>query len=723
MTKSARAAIIPADNPIRSPKDDLLKRTAVAEDFARRVLELDASQGVAVGVFGPWGSGKTSFVNLARATFKYERVPVLEFNPWLFSGAEQLAGRFFVELSAQMKEKSNLKIVGEAVGRYGAAFAGTTAAVAALLASPIAAKLTEDVANALRALAEPEESIVKQREKTAAALQKRRKPIIVILDDADRLTSLEIREIFKLARLTASLPNIIYTLPCDRLRVEQALAKQGIPGRDYLEKIIQYPFDLPEIPKNTLRQQTCAAIDEVLFAVESPSPFDEEAWFDIYHEIIRPLIRNMRDVRRYAMALRGTTASLEGKVAQHDMLALEAIRVFLPHIFRRLPAAVDALTVTSNSQKIERDRERLMADYEDSQYLDPRLKKNFDALIAKAGEHSSVVQAMIARLFPMDLLYQGHDRVFDSEFVGELLRNRRVGHEHILRFYLERTADSDLLTFENTESAFARMDDCSAFDSFMRSFDPAQWPDMLEHLWGFESRFRQEHIEPGTVVLLNLLPDFPNFSSDIWLGGPRSYVRRVVLRLLRAHDDTDRCEASVMCILPQVRSLNGKLELVLLVGYQKKSGHRLVSEKAASHFEETLRKEIGLASSDDLASETDPTRLLAFAANGASEADNRLADEDNARLTFRMLWTAQRTTSSGTLNSRAVRREKHLAWERLIELYGDEATLKDRIESMGRVFADMTPWIESRNISLDDAESVRRLANDYAQGRIEEPGS
>ena len=723
MTKSARAAVVPADNPICLPGDDLLERTAVAEDFARRVLKLDASQGIAVGVFGPWGSGKTSFVNLARATFKRERVPVLEFNPWLFSGAEQLAGRFFAELTAQMKEKRNLKDIGEAVGRYGSALAGTAASVAAILAGSIAAQITKDIANALRGLAEPEESIAKQREKAVAALQKRRKPIIVILDDADRLTSPEIREIFKLVRLTASLPNIIYILPCDRLRVEQALGEQGLPGQDYLEKIIQYPFDLPEIPGNVLRERTFAAIEEAFFAVEDRGPFDEEAWSDIYPEIIRPLIRNMRDVRRYAIALRGAAVSLEGKVAQHDMLALEAIRIFLPHIFRHLPAAVDALTVTSASRKIERDLERLIADCEDGQGLDPRLKKNFDALIAESKEHSSIVQAMIDHLFPMGLLYQGQDHVFDNEFVGQLIQNRRVGHEHILRFYLERTVNRELLTFENTESAFTRMDNCNEFDSFIRSLDPAQWSDILENLWRFESRFRREHIEPGIIVLLNLLPDFPNFSSDIWLGGPRSYVRRVVLRLLRAHNDTARCEASVMRILQKVRSLNGKLELVLLVGYREKSGHRLVSEKAAMQFEGALREEIGLASSNDLANETDPMRLLAFAANGVDEADNRLAGEDNARLTFRMLWTAQGTTSSGTLNSRAVRRERHLAWGRLIELYGDEATLKDRIESMGRAFADMTPWIENRNISLDDAESVCRLANDYAQGRIEERDS
>ena len=54
------------DNPIQKSEDDVLGRTKVARSFAAQVVSMDASQGVVVGVLGPWGSGKTSFVNLAR---------------------------------------------------------------------------------------------------------------------------------------------------------------------------------------------------------------------------------------------------------------------------------------------------------------------------------------------------------------------------------------------------------------------------------------------------------------------------------------------------------------------------------------------------------------------------------------------------------------------------------------------------------------------------------
>lgn len=65
-------------------------------------------------------------------------------------------------------------------------------------------------------------------------------------------------------------------------------------------------------------------------------------------EVIQPLIRTMRDVRRYAAAIHGTVRDLDGQIALVDVLALEAIRVFLPDVFRSMHAALEGLTTTSD---------------------------------------------------------------------------------------------------------------------------------------------------------------------------------------------------------------------------------------------------------------------------------------------------------------------------------------------------------------------------------------
>jgi ABC-type Mn2+/Zn2+ transport system ATPase subunit len=162
------------------------------------------------------------------------------------------------------------------------------------------------------------------------------------------MTTSEIRDVFKLVRLTASFPNVIYIVAFDRSRVEDALAEQGIPGRDYLEKILQVAVDLPIVPNQALDRQTVAAIELALKDAEA-GPFNQEAWPDVFAEVVRPLIRSMRDVRRYAMSIQGTVTGLGRQIALVDVLTLEAVRVFLPDVFARLQGAVDGLTTTSSS--------------------------------------------------------------------------------------------------------------------------------------------------------------------------------------------------------------------------------------------------------------------------------------------------------------------------------------------------------------------------------------
>ena len=712
MSNDKKPVTLPADNPIRNPEADVLGRTHAAKKFARHVLTLDATEGATVGVFGPWGSGKTTFINLARTEFESKGIPLLDFNPWMFSGAEQLVERFFAELSANMGKTDDLnKIFGQALRKYGDAFNTMTSIASKLLGMPQVGEIVTTILKTAVNTADQPAIVADLRREVECELQKRDKPIIVVLDDIDRLSVSEIRDIFKLVRLTASFPNLIYIVVCDRLQVEQALDDQGLTGRDYLEKIIQLPFDLPEVPRHLLRKQTFAEIERALANIENPGPFDQRVWSYVYREIIQPLIRNMRDVRRYAIAIRETLAALEGRVAQADVLGLEAVRVFLPDVFRRLPGAIDALTVTSTSRSMERDldSQEIARQLSSPTNPDPWLQKQIDELsqAGKTPEQKGVVQAMIHHLFPPGLRSPG-DITNDDEWAGRLLLERRVAHENILRLYLERVVDSDLLAFYDAERAFERMTDRHGLDEFIRSLDPALWPDVIEHLESFEGRFRLEHVEPGIVVLLNLLPDMPERSSisDFLLEDPIITVERVASRLLRSLNGAEAVESAVRGILPQVTSLSSKVALVLLVGHRDEVGDKLVSEPAAAEFERTLRGEIRSASPDNLAAEHDLGRILNFDKNTVDSWEGSLDGGDSPRLTFAILRSGATTET-----------DPRLDWVGLIDYYGGEETLKARIENLNTQFEDLKPWIESLPMPLDDAESLLDLACRYRDGQ------
>ena len=330
--------MITGDNPIKNPEDDVIGRFATAQKFAQQVLELDTSEGAVVGVLGPWGSGKTSFINLARREFEKAEVPILDFNPWMFSGTAQLVESFFIELAAQLKIRDgHLAKVGKYLKKYGEVFSGLfSVATGAAWIGAIIKSLSKIPLSRKK-------GVHGQRQQLEKALSDLDKPIVVVLDDIDRLAPSEIRDIFKLVRLTANFPNIIYIVAFDRNRVEKALAEQG-PGRDYLEKILQVAFDLPVVPSYVLTDQIISALNNAHSNIKNLSPINQYVWYDIFLEIIRPLIRNMRDVRRYVASMHGTIRSLNGQIELADLLALEAIRIFLPDVFKLLHNAIDGLT-------------------------------------------------------------------------------------------------------------------------------------------------------------------------------------------------------------------------------------------------------------------------------------------------------------------------------------------------------------------------------------------
>jgi KAP family P-loop domain len=604
----------------------------------------------------------------------------------MFSGAEQLVESFFVELSAQLKLRPGLAEVGKELEDYGETFAG-------MGWLPLVGPWFERGRAATKVLAKilqrRKEGVGGRRAKIEKALAALDKPLVVVLDDIDRLTSSEIRDVFKLVRLIANFPNVIYIVAFDRARVEEALAEQGIPGRDYLEKILQVGIDIPAVPAHVLNQQIFLAIDRALSTIDNKGPFDENIWPDVFMEIIRPLVRNMRDVRRYATSVHGTVRDVGREVALADVLALEAIRVFLPDVFQQMHGAVDGLTATAD------------LGYGDRGDV-PHLQQQINRLIEAANGRADVVRALIKRLFPGGQRHVGGSN-YGRDWKVRWLRERRVAHEDILRLYLERVVGEGLQAFTDAEQAWVRMADSSALDSYLRSLEAERLQDIIASLEAYEDQFGPEHVVPGSVVLLNLLPELPDRDRGMFDVDTRLVVARVVYRLIRSLKDPDAIEAAVREILPQVTTLSSKLELITEVGYREGAGHKLVSEAAATKLEQEWRIEVRAASADVLAEESDLLRILLLARRGAHLSEPSFNIPDLPRVTLALLRSARSDVRSQSMGNRAVRRSPRLVWDGLVELYGDESTLGERI-------------VKLKAEQPEDNDELLQLADKYVGG-------
>ena len=607
----------------------------------------------------------------------------------MFSGAAQLVESFFIELAAQLKIRRGLAEIGKDFEAYGEIFSG-------LGWLPVVGTWSERIRGAMKIggkfLQRRKEGVGGRRRKIEKALSALEKPIVVVLDDIDRLETSEIRDIFKLVRLTANFPNIIYIVAFDRDRVEKALDDQGVPGRDYLEKILPVAFDLPVVPSHVLRQQISSALDDALNNIENTGPFDEKVWPDVFMKIILPLMRNMRDVRRYAAIVPSTIKSLDGQIELADLLALEAIRIFLPDVFKLLHSNIDGLTTNFVSA---------------STHGDPaHLKTQVNDLVKAAGDQSRVVESMIRRLFPAGGYCIG-GIAHSSGWEQEWLRKRRVAHEDILRLYLERFANENMQAVMGAEQAWKHIADRDAFDNYFRSLDPSKLQGVIASLDAYGGQFTSEHVVTGTIVLLNLLP-LPERQRSMFDLRSIWAVPYITHRLLKSLNDLAKVEKAVRQILPELKSLSSKLELISIVGYQDGVGHKLVSEQMASVFEKDWREEVRAASVNALSDEHEILRIFLCMKQATVPSESPFEIDNSPKLTLALLRAARSETLGQSMGSRAVQRSPRLAWNELIELYGDEATLKERIESL-------------KIAKLDGADELLELADKYLGGRRDDP--
>ena len=728
VTDNEKDKKIRGDNPIRDPKDDVLGRTAVAESFVDHVLELDVSEGAVVGVFGPWGSGKTSFINLAKAKFEKRDnpIPVFDFNPWMFSGTEQLVQRFFTELSSEFNLHVNSKRVkmgkiSKLLAPIVAIFNNNTLVkigkISKLLAPIIVSILNSRIAWLIEGLGESlqdgKKGIEGQKEKIKKTIIERnfQKPGIVVLDDVDRLTTAEIRTIFKLVRLTANFPNLIYIVACDRFRVEKALEEYGLPGRDYLEKIFQLPYNLPEAPDQSLQEQIKESVSAIARIEESThsTPFDPDHWDFVFLGIVEPLIRNMRDVRRYNAAVRGTLINLRGQVELADVLGLEAVRIFLPDVFRLLYSVIDIITVASFLEEVARNikdtNEELVSDKsKNEEQKREKIEKLREA--AKTPEGQRIVGQMLHHLFK----YQTSETSLPESLPeDELLERCRVAHEDFLRLYLECVPGANLLALEKAKEVLAIMNDQDALDKCIRSSKPEEWPRIIGHLPSFKDQFRRDHVKPGIIVLFNLFPDWPKNSP---LGTAQINVGEVARPLLKHLKTPEGVEGIVQRVLRELTSLYSKTELIHLVGHQKE-GYRLISKKAEAEFSKKLFDEFNRMQSrpsDELAQEKNLAWTLMF----IKDSGHPVAIPDSPKITFALL----RSSLTLITSSDGGQPLPSLSWNVLVELYDSEHILKERVDSLDKQLKDkdFEQWLEGQKISVPEAEDIIKLAKRYRDG-------
>lgn len=194
-----------------------------------------------------------------------QRPIVVSFNPWWFSGQEDLVRAFFAQLSAKIGDHKEFP---SEVRTKLADFAEGLSEI------PLPYLTWEKVAGKI--LRPKVKDIEKLKNEISAALRGQPKRILVVIDDIDRLTSEEIRQVFRAVKSVGDFPNVTYLLGFDKQVVARSLDRlQGGSGEDYLEKIVQIPFELPLVDRVSIRALFFEQLDLIIASVDAPASGSE----------------------------------------------------------------------------------------------------------------------------------------------------------------------------------------------------------------------------------------------------------------------------------------------------------------------------------------------------------------------------------------------------------------------------------------------------------------
>lgn len=105
--ETAPVPLTALERPIRAAAEDKLERGAFIERLCDAVIARGTKKatGITIGIIGPWGSGKSSILNLLHNYIEQHHPDaiVVRFDPWLISGRNDLISEFIAELIAELQ--------------------------------------------------------------------------------------------------------------------------------------------------------------------------------------------------------------------------------------------------------------------------------------------------------------------------------------------------------------------------------------------------------------------------------------------------------------------------------------------------------------------------------------------------------------------------------------------------------------------------------------------
>ena len=565
-----------SDRPIESKDQDILGRAKFAESLSQAITSWAENESLVIAICGEWGIGKSSLKNLVLGelrTSKDSAPDIIEFNPWQWAGHESISAGFFRELLGVLsgKRDKNTKEVARTLRQYAAylgifqaIFSGprgflsaavgiigllsivpplfittehtrilTTVCGSAALALAAIMAWGEEILKKIAAWKDfsgPADKTLEERKKdVTTALHRYKKTLVVVIDDVDRLTKVEIQAVFQLIKANADFPRFIYLVMFQRDVVESALSElTKESGRHFLEKIIHVGFDVPRVGQTAVDKILGDGLNRVLGGVASRS-VDEVYWGNVYFGSLRSYFRDLRDVKRflgsfefYANLLR-TSGTLE--VNTVDLIAIETLRLFDPTLHQAIQNSKGILT--SRRSLDSSDRKRTAEDL-----------KAITSSTKQLPEKK--VSELVSTLFPTAAFAFG-GMEYSSEFHAEWNRDLRICSPEFFDRYFQLGLPQGEISQSQVERLIALGADHVGFRNELDALDSnGQLIAALDRLDFNKDKFSSANVIPTLTALFDISERLPEPEPAGRFNDADWSIIRIAHALLKRESDARR---------------------------------------------------------------------------------------------------------------------------------------------------------------------------------------
>ncbi|GAA2152517.1 KAP-like P-loop domain-containing protein [Humibacillus xanthopallidus] len=352
-----------SDDPIDATPErvDMLDRKVYAERVCALLERVHrASESSVLGLIGPWGSGKSSVLLMIRAWARSRSDwTVSEFNPWTYSDLHSMLLGFFDELTAALPDGTRPGDTRRQIGRFIEKISplGSAGGILGVDAQSALSALGNFVKGDATASAE--------RARMDEFLRSQDRAVLVLIDDLDRLSPMELLLVFKLVRFLGRLPNVYYILAYDEktlldvLSLTELCGGDGARARDYLEKIVQLRLDLPPLSLGSGRDLLDAGIRDILphGSWEDDRGLALRFWA-LYPTCLRDSLRTPRAINRYLAQLAAFwDAESDSIMDWFDYALITFLRTFAPLVYSLVWQSRDFVVAVNPVDSISRGPE------------------------------------------------------------------------------------------------------------------------------------------------------------------------------------------------------------------------------------------------------------------------------------------------------------------------------------------------------------------------------